>query len=127
MPFQDFREFLDALRRYGELFDVDRPVVLELEVAKALIALEATEDTVFERVLSGLAGRIPPVMVKDAPVPENVVTADAIDLRGRRIRRGAAPTWRYAPAATVSKGRAFPTRSWLCKPIARFDSSIRAT
>ena len=36
MPFQDFREFLAALREHGELFDVDRPVALELEVAKAL-------------------------------------------------------------------------------------------
>jgi hypothetical protein len=36
VPFQDFREFLDALRKQGELFDVDRPVALELEVAKAL-------------------------------------------------------------------------------------------
>ena len=36
MPFQDFREFLDALRKHGELFDVDRPVALDQEVAKAL-------------------------------------------------------------------------------------------
>jgi 2,5-furandicarboxylate decarboxylase 1 len=36
MPFQDFREFLDALRKQGELFDVDRPVALKFEVAKAL-------------------------------------------------------------------------------------------
>ena len=36
MPFQDFREFLDALRKQGELFDVDRPVALEFEIAKAL-------------------------------------------------------------------------------------------
>lgn len=36
MPFQDFREFLDALRARGELIDVDRPVALELEVAKAM-------------------------------------------------------------------------------------------
>jgi 4-hydroxy-3-polyprenylbenzoate decarboxylase/2,5-furandicarboxylate decarboxylase 1 len=36
MPFADFREFLDALRREGELIDVDRPVALELDVAKAL-------------------------------------------------------------------------------------------
>ena len=36
MPFQDFREFLDALRSSGELIDVDRPVALELEVAKAM-------------------------------------------------------------------------------------------
>ena len=36
VPFHDFREFLDALRSPGELIDVDRPVALELEVAKAL-------------------------------------------------------------------------------------------
>ncbi|MDT5152829.1 MAG: hypothetical protein QOI01_4562 [Mycobacterium sp.] len=36
VPFQDFREFLDALRSHGELIDVDRPVALELEVAKAM-------------------------------------------------------------------------------------------
>jgi 2,5-furandicarboxylate decarboxylase 1 len=36
MPFQDFREFLDALRQRGELLDVNRPVALELEVAKAM-------------------------------------------------------------------------------------------
>src|SRR2546423_823698 len=96
MPFQDFREFLDALCKHGELIEIDRPVALELEVAKALrrsasvggpactfknngtrfplvagvyntrakalIALEATEDTIFERILSGLAKRIPPVI-----------------------------------------------------------------
>ena len=36
MPFQDFRDFLGALRKHGELIDIDRPVALELEVAKAL-------------------------------------------------------------------------------------------
>ena len=36
VPFQDFRQFLDALRAKGELIDVDRPVALELEVAKAM-------------------------------------------------------------------------------------------
>jgi 4-hydroxy-3-polyprenylbenzoate decarboxylase/2,5-furandicarboxylate decarboxylase 1 len=36
VPFRDFREFLDALRSEGELIDVDRPVALELEVAKAM-------------------------------------------------------------------------------------------
>ena len=36
MAFQNFREFLDALRKHGELFDVDRPVALDLEVSKAL-------------------------------------------------------------------------------------------
>lgn len=36
MPFQDFREFLAALREKGELIEVDRPVALDLEVGKAL-------------------------------------------------------------------------------------------
>ena len=36
MPFQDFRDFLDALRKHGELIDIDRPVAPHLEVAKAL-------------------------------------------------------------------------------------------
>jgi 3-polyprenyl-4-hydroxybenzoate decarboxylase len=48
--------------------------------AKALIALEATETTVFQRVLDGLARRIPPVRIENAPVHENVLTGDAIDL-----------------------------------------------
>src|SRR5580700_3002441 len=124
MPFQDFREFLDALRKHGELLDIDRPVALELEVAKALrksasvggpacvfknngtrfplvagvyntrakalIALEATEETVVERILAGLSKRIPPVVVKDAPVHENVITGEAIDL-------GALPVPKYSP------------------------------
>jgi 2,5-furandicarboxylate decarboxylase 1 len=36
MPFQDFREFLDALRNAGELLELDRLVSPELEVAKAM-------------------------------------------------------------------------------------------
>jgi UbiD family decarboxylase len=36
MPFQDFREFLEALRNAGELLELDRPVSPELEVAKAM-------------------------------------------------------------------------------------------
>lgn len=36
MPFQDFRAFLDVLRAHGELVDIDRPVALDLEVAKAM-------------------------------------------------------------------------------------------
>ena len=124
MPFQDFRAFLDALRAHGELVDVDRPVALELEVAKALrksasvagpalafrnngtrfplvggvynsrakalIALQSTEQEVFGRILSGLSQRIAPVMVQDAPVHENVITDDAIDLR-------ALPVPKYSP------------------------------
>ena len=58
--------------------------------AKALIALEATEETVVERILAGLSKRIPPIVVKDAPVHENVITGDAIDL-------GALPVPKYSP------------------------------
>lgn len=36
MPFDDFRSFLTALRDQGQLIEVDRPVALELEVAKAM-------------------------------------------------------------------------------------------
>ena len=35
MPYQDFRQFLDALRREGELIDIDRPIALN-DVGKAL-------------------------------------------------------------------------------------------
>jgi 4-hydroxy-3-polyprenylbenzoate decarboxylase/2,5-furandicarboxylate decarboxylase 1 len=114
MPFADFREFCACLRTHGELVDIDRPVALELDVAKAmrksasvagpalcfkqngtafplvggvynsrakaLQAFEATEETVVERILQGLGRRIPPVVVDKAPVHENVVTGDAIDL-----------------------------------------------
>jgi len=114
MPFQDFRAFLNALKKAGELIEVDRPVSPMLEVAKAmrksaavsgpavifknngtefplvggvyntrskaLIALEATEQNVFDKVLRGMAARISPVVVTDAPVHENVLTGDAIDL-----------------------------------------------
>jgi 2,5-furandicarboxylate decarboxylase 1 len=58
--------------------------------AKALIALEATEETVVERILAGLSKRIAPVVVKNAPVHENVITGDAIDL-------GALPVPKYSP------------------------------
>jgi len=114
MPFQDFRDFLTALREAGELVDVERPVELNLEVAKALrksasiggpafvfknngtgyplvggvynsrakalIAFQATEEDVFEQILQRLSNRIPPVMVEDAPVHENILEGDAIDL-----------------------------------------------
>ncbi|MFL5287461.1 MAG: UbiD family decarboxylase [Rhodopila sp.] len=124
MPFQDFREFLDALRNAGELLELERAVSPDLEVAKAmrksaavsgpaiifknngtafplvggvyntrakaLIALQTTEKEVFDRVLRGMAARIPPVIVTDAPVHENVITGDAIDIP--RI-----PVARYSP------------------------------
>lgn len=36
MAYNDFREFLDALKKQGELLEVDRQVALQLEVGKAL-------------------------------------------------------------------------------------------
>jgi UbiD family decarboxylase len=113
MAFQDFREFLDALRKAGELLELDRAVSPELEVAKAmrksasvsgpaiifknngtafplvggvyntrakcLIALQTTEKDAFDRVLRGMSTRIPPIVVADGPVHENILTGDAID------------------------------------------------
>ncbi|HLH96685.1 MAG TPA: hypothetical protein VKW08_16350 [Xanthobacteraceae bacterium] len=35
MPYQDFRQFLDALRRRGELIDIARPIALA-DVGKAI-------------------------------------------------------------------------------------------
>lgn len=124
MAFQDFREFLDALRVRGELIDVSRPVSLDLEVAKAmrksasvggpavvftdngtqfplvggvynsrakaLIAYEADEDSVMARILDGLAKRIAPVITEDAPVHQNVISGDDIDL-------SILPVPRYSP------------------------------
>ena len=36
MPYQDLRAFLTALKNAGELVDIDRPVALKYDVAKAL-------------------------------------------------------------------------------------------
>src|SRR5580692_5606148 len=114
MPFQDFREFLDALRKAGELLELDRAVSPELEVAKAmrksasvsgpalvfknngtafplvggvyntrakaLIALETNEKDVFDKLLRGMARRISPIVLADAPVHENIIRDDAVDL-----------------------------------------------
>ncbi|CAN5373549.1 hypothetical protein BH10ACT9_BH10ACT9_27360 [soil metagenome] len=124
MAFQDFREFLDALRIGGELIDVDRPVALDLEVAKAmrksasvagpavvftdngtqfplvggvynsrakaLIAYGCDEATVVQHILDGLGNRIPPVVIDNAPVHENVILGDDIDL-------SMLPVPRYSP------------------------------
>jgi UbiD family decarboxylase len=115
MPFDDFRSFLDALRERGELIDIDRPIALKYEVAralrasnaiggpamifrqngtefplvagiystraKALLAFDATEETIAEKLIAGLASPIDPVRFKgDAPVHEVVITGDDIDL-----------------------------------------------
>ena len=58
--------------------------------SKALIAFESKEEDVFERILDGLAKRIPPVVIEDAPVHENVITGDQIDL-------SALPVPKYSP------------------------------
>ncbi len=36
MPYNDFRQFLDVLRKHGELVDIDRPVDLQTDVGKAM-------------------------------------------------------------------------------------------
>ena len=115
MPYADFREFLDVLRRSGELIDIDRPIDLFVDVAralkqsnvidgpalmfrqngtafplvggvystraKALLAFQATEDAIFEKILHGLDHPIAPAIVADpAPVHEVVLTGDDIDI-----------------------------------------------
>jgi 4-hydroxy-3-polyprenylbenzoate decarboxylase/2,5-furandicarboxylate decarboxylase 1 len=114
MPFQDFRDFLEALRESGELLEVDRAVSPELEVAKAmrksaaisgpaiifknsgtafplvggvyntrskaLIALQATENNVFDKILQGMSNRIAPVLISNPPVHENIILSDSVDL-----------------------------------------------
>ena len=115
MPYNDFREFLDALRKHGELIEIDRSVDLRYDIAKALkqsyarqgpaivfthngtsyplvggvystrnkalLAFEATEQTIFEKVLSGLDRPIGPTFVSGAaPCQEIVLTGDNIDI-----------------------------------------------
>jgi 4-hydroxy-3-polyprenylbenzoate decarboxylase/2,5-furandicarboxylate decarboxylase 1 len=114
MAYQDFREFLHALRDSGELVDVDRPIDLndvgkalkKSAVAhgpalmfnqngtdyplvggvystrsKALIAFEATEDTLFDKVVDGLNTPIDPIVIEgQAPCQEQVITGDDIDI-----------------------------------------------
>lgn len=115
MPYQDFRQFLDVLRRHGELVDVNRPIALDdvgkamkqsyvrqgpaimfnqngtdyplvaglySTRGKALLAFEADEDTIFDKVLTGLDNPIPPTMrAGKPPCQEEIITGDAIDLR----------------------------------------------
>ena len=115
MPYQDLRQFLDVLRKHGELIDIDRPIDLRADVAKALkqtyvrkgpallfrqngtefplvgglystrskalLAFEATEATIFDKVLSGLAHPIEPKLVSaPAPCQEVVLTGKDIDI-----------------------------------------------
>lgn len=44
MPFQDFRDFLDALQKAGELLELDRFVSPELDVAKAMKRAHPYQD-----------------------------------------------------------------------------------
>jgi 2,5-furandicarboxylate decarboxylase 1 len=115
MPFQDVREFLDVLRKHGELVDVERPIALgdvgkalkqgyqhggpammfhqtgtEFPLvaglyatrSKALLAFEADEKTVLQKVLDGLNKPVAPtVTTAPAPCQEVVITGDAIDVR----------------------------------------------
>ena len=67
MPFQDFRAFFDALRKHGELFDVDRPVALELEVAKALRKSASLAGPALSSRTTARAFRWWPASTKRAP------------------------------------------------------------
>jgi 2,5-furandicarboxylate decarboxylase 1 len=114
MAYQDLRQFLDALRRQGELVDVNRPIDLKYEIgkalkksyvqkgpafvftktgaeyplvaglystrSKALLAFEATEETIVEKVAHGLDHPIPPKIVSEAPCQDVVLTGNDIDL-----------------------------------------------
>jgi 2,5-furandicarboxylate decarboxylase 1 len=114
MAYNDFREFIDALRKKGDLIEVDRPVDLYIEVgkalkqdyaqsgpaimfkntgkkypllagaystrSKALLAFEATEKDIFEKVINGLDHPIGPGIVQTAPCQEVVLTGEKIDI-----------------------------------------------
>jgi len=114
MPYQDFRQFLDALRQHGELIDIDRPVALAdigkamkqsyrrggpalmfnkngtdfplvcglyATRGKALLAFEADERTILQKVLAGLGKPIAPDISKAAaPCQEVLIEGSAIDM-----------------------------------------------
>lgn len=115
MPYQDFRQFLDVLRKHGELVDIDRPIDLQTDVgkalkqsyvrngpallfnlngtefplvgglystrSKALLAFEATEETIFDKVLGGLDRPIAPTIISAAaPCHEVVLIGKDIDI-----------------------------------------------
>jgi 4-hydroxy-3-polyprenylbenzoate decarboxylase/2,5-furandicarboxylate decarboxylase 1 len=48
--------------------------------SKALIAFEATEDTIFNKILNGLNHPIEPVLVNDGPTHEIVIPEEQVDL-----------------------------------------------
>jgi 2,5-furandicarboxylate decarboxylase 1 len=116
MPYQDFRQFVDALKRAGDLIEVSRPIDLKYEVGKALkqsyvhdgpaivfanngtefplvagiygnrrkalLAFEATEETIVQRVLHGLENPIPPTIVSGtAPCHDVVLVGNQIDIQ----------------------------------------------
>ena len=69
--------------------------------SKALLAFEADEDTIFDKVLTGLDNPIPPTaFAGKAPCQDEVITGDDIDIRRLpcrpTARRMAAPTSRPA-------------------------------
>ncbi len=115
MPYQDLRAFLTALKDAGELVEIDRPIALRYDVAKALaktssvqgpallfkqtgtgfplvagvygnrrlalMAFEATEETIHGKVLKGIDSPIAPVDFKGTPPCQDVVlTGDTIDV-----------------------------------------------
>ena len=114
MPYQDFRQFLDALRQHGELIHIDRPVALAdigkamkqsyrrggpalmfnkngidfplvcglyATRGKALLAFEADERTILQKVLAGLGKPIAPDISKAAaPCQEVLIEGSAIDM-----------------------------------------------
>ena len=114
MPYQDFRQFLDELRRHGELIDIDRPIALD-DVGKALkqsyvrqgpammfnrngtdvplvagvystrrkalIAFEADETSIGDKLQAGLNTPVQPdIVTSGAPCQDVVLTGDAIDI-----------------------------------------------
>lgn len=48
--------------------------------AKALLAFQCTEESLFESILTGLAHPISPIAVEKAPAHENVITSGDVDL-----------------------------------------------
>src|SRR5664280_582557 len=107
MAYSDFREFLDALRKAGELVDVNRKVDLNSDIgktlkqsyvhggpafifndngtefplvagvystrSKALLAFEATEDTIMKKVVHGLDNPIAPKIISGPALCQEVV------------------------------------------------------
>lgn len=141
MAYKDFREFLDALKREGDLIEVSRAVDLDTEIgkalkqvyvkkgpavvftntgkphplvagvygtrSKALLAFQATEGNVLEKVLHGLDNPIPPTMTASASAPchEVILLDDKINIKDFPV-----PTYSpndggpfITPGITVSK------------------------